>query len=57
MLTVTTTHLKENYSRNGVPRSANLFVEHWAACTHGHARGRRPVLLTEPRSSAARLGF
>jgi hypothetical protein len=31
MLTITTTHLKENYiRRNGVPRSANAtFTEHW----------------------------
>ncbi len=53
MLTITTTHLKENYlRRNGVPRSAKAtFVEHWVQ--HGNyltitSVVEDPVLLTEP---------
>jgi hypothetical protein len=53
MLTVTTTHLKENYlRRNGVPRSAKAtFTEHWML--HGNYLTIThvvydPVILTEP---------
>ena len=53
MLTVTTTHLKENYlRRNGVPRSSKAtFTEHWVL--HGNYLTithvvNDPVILTEP---------
>jgi hypothetical protein len=53
MLTVTTTHLKENYlRRNGVPRSSKAtFTEHWVM--HGNYLTIThvvydPVVLTEP---------
>ena len=53
MLTVTTTHLKENYlRRNGVPRSSKAtFTEHWVL--HGNYLTIThvvydPVILTEP---------
>ena len=53
MLTVTTTHLKENYlRRNGVPRSSKaMFTEHWTM--HGNYLTIThvvddPVILTEP---------
>ena len=53
MLTVTTTHLKENYlRRNGVPRSSKAtFTEHWTI--HGNYLTIThvvydPVILTEP---------
>ena len=53
MLTITTTHLKENYMRrNGVPRSDQaIFTEHWMR--HGNYLTittviEDPVFLTEP---------
>ena len=53
MLTITTTHLKENYiRRNGVPRSDKaIFTEHWTR--HGDYLTvttviEDPVFLTEP---------
>jgi hypothetical protein len=53
MLTITTTHLKENYlRRNGVPRSSKAtVVEHWTI--HGNYLTvthivTDPVILTEP---------